>query len=139
MQVLQRNKTKWFGHLIDLLVLNLTIFFKINLFWKIESCFKNQIIIYFFFQKSTKKIYILFSIPSNPTLNTSFANFKFWSTNICYCLLSAPQNQLKTLKNRVWFVNVFFIFSVKKKKQKFVLQNLKFRQISKSQDDIHMT
>ena len=72
-------------------------------------------------------------------------NFEFWSTNICYCLLSAPQNQFKTEKKRVWLVNVFcwtnkrFIFSVKKRKQICVLQNSKFCQISKSPDDIHTT
>jgi hypothetical protein len=49
-------------------------------------------------------------------------NFEFWSTNICYCLLSAPQNQFKTEKKRVWLVNVFcwrFIFSVKKEEDKY--------------------
>ena len=63
--------------------------------------------------------------------------------NICYCLLSAPQNQFKTEKKRVWLVNVFwltnkrFIFSVKeKRKQIFVLQNSKFGQIRQSPDDI---
>ena len=56
-------------------------------------------------------------------------NFKFWSTNICYCLLSAPQNQFKTEKKRVWLVNVFcwtnkrFIFSVKNKYSYFKIQN----------------
>ena len=67
-------------------------------------------------------------------------SFEVWSMNICYCLLSAPQNQFKTEKKTVWLVNVFclftkrFIFS-KKGKQIFVLQIFKFRQISKALDD----
>ena len=36
-------------------------------------------------------------------------NFEFWSTNICYCLLSAPQTQFKTEKKRVWLVNIFLL------------------------------
>ena len=45
-------------------------------------------------------------------------NFEFWSTNICYCLLSAE-------KKRVWLGNIFCwtnkrsIFSVKKKENKY--------------------
>ena len=56
-------------------------------------------------------------------------NFEFWSTNICYRLLLAPQNQFKTEKKRVWLVNVLswtnkrFTFSVKKKCSYFKIQN----------------
>ena len=44
-------------------------------------------------------------------------NFEFWSTNICYCLLSAE-------KKRVWLVKNFFwpirdLFSVKKNQNKY--------------------
>ena len=45
-------------------------------------------------------------------------NPEFWSANICYCLLSALQNQLNTEKKRVWLVNHFglrLFFSVKKR------------------------
>ena len=56
-------------------------------------------------------------------------NFEFWSTNICYFLLSAE-------KKRVWLVNVFLL--VKKRKQIFIIQNSKC-QIRKSPDDIPRT
>ena len=76
----------------------------------------------------------------------NLTKFRILKYNICYCLLSAPQNQFKTEKKRVWLANFFcwtnqrFIFSVKKKqKQIFVLQNSKFCQISKSPDNIQTT
>ena len=54
-------------------------------------------------------------------------NFEFWSTNICYCLLSAPQSQFKTKKKRACLIgqlffcwtNERFIFSFKKKENKY--------------------
>ena len=62
----------------------------------------------------------------------------FWSMNICYCIFSAPQTQFKAEKKMILVVNVFcltnkkFPFSVKRKrKQTFILQNSKIRQINK--------
>jgi hypothetical protein len=64
-------------------------------------------------------------------------NFEFWSTNICYCLLSAE----KKFDWSTFFVGpIRYLFSqLKKRKQIFVVWNSKFRQISKSLDDIPRT
>ena len=76
-------------------------------------------------------------------LKNNFVSFfrldlKFSSTNICYCLLSVPQNQFKTGEKDSLIGQWFFIFSFKKRENKylFVLQNSKC-QISKSPDNIH--
>ena len=65
-------------------------------------------------------------------------NFKFWSKNICYCWTFSWEKE--SLIGQQFFVGpIRDWFSQFKNKQIFVLQNLKFRQISKSPDDIYTT
>ena len=73
-------------------------------------------------------------------------NFEFWSTNICFLFFLTEEINLllvqqKTLTNQTLFFSVlnWFWGAESKQQQIFVLQNLKFCQISKSQDDIHTT
>ena len=79
-----------------------------------DSC-NNQ---YFVFSKNEFKTNVL-GISSSDFL--IWQNSKLWSTNIYYCLLSAPQSKFKTENKILWLWAVFcwtskrFMFSVKKK------------------------
>jgi hypothetical protein len=55
---------------------------------------------------------------------------EFWSTNICYCLFSATQNQFiaekKNFNGQCFFLtNKKFLFTVKRKGTKYVLRNIR--------------